>query len=179
MSVRRFLPAKEDGLLVLALAALAALGGWLVGWDPVVWQNFILILATLTAALALLSFRRTERQKATLVFLHEYDNFPPVKKGVEVLNKRENPRDSFNEEQRVAVRDFLNHLELLAIGVKSGIYDEKMIRDAMETAIVRHYSRAKIFIEAARDKDGDVREIAYEHFENLALRIQKRLKKSK
>ena len=171
------LPPKEDGVLVFALAAAAAFFGWLFGWNSIVWQNLILFSAALIAVLALRASRRTERQKATLVLLHEYDNSEAVKKGVEVLNKRKDNQSPFDEAERVAVRDFLNHLELLAIGLKNGIYDEKMVRDAMETAIVRHYKRAEIFIRKARAQDGDVREVAYEHFEALALKILGRLKK--
>ena len=172
-------PPKEDGILLLALALAAAFFGWIFGWNSIVWQNLILLSAAFIAVLALRASRRTERQKATLVFLREYDGSETVKKGAAILNRREDARAPFSEEERVAVRDFLNQLELLAIGLRGGIYDEKMVRDAMETAIVRHYGRAKIFIEKARIRDGDVREVAYEHFENLAEKISARLKKSK
>lgn len=165
-------PAIEEGIL-LALVVAAILSGRFFGWESNGWQNVILILAVTVATLSLRSARRTERQKATLAFLREYHNSDIVEKGAQILNRPENQDGaSLNEEEKIAVRDFLNQLELLAIGLNSGIYDEKMVRDAMETAIIRYYKRGENFIKQCRIKDGDVREVAYEHFEKLSGRLQ-------
>lgn len=173
-----FLRLSGEGILLVLFAA-AFVSGWFLGWDSIRLQNVILLLAALAAILSLRSARQVARKKATLIFLHEYDNSATVKKGMEILNKRDDDHAPFSEEEAAAVLDFLNHMELLAIGLRNGIYDEEMVRNAMETVIVRYYSRTEYFIRGIRRKDGDVREVAYEHFESLAVRISTRLKNSK
>ena len=171
-------PPKGNGD-VLVLTAAAAFLGWLFGWESALWQNLILFLAVLVGILSLRSARRTARQKATLAFLREYHNSEEVGRGAKILNQQDGDQPPLDEDQKAAVRGLLNQLELLAVGLKNGIYDEKIVRDAMETTIVRFYNRGKSFVEKARIRDGDVREVAYEHFTNLALKISGQLKKSK
>ena len=159
---------------------MAAFLGWIFGWESVAWQNLILFLAVLVGIFSLRSARRTERQKTTLAFLGEYGNSETAKNGAKILNRlKDGDCRNLSDEEKSIVRDFLNHLELLAIGLNNGIYDEKMIRAAMETAIVRFYKRSEGFIRDTRLRDGDVREVAYEHFEKLALKILARLKNSR
>lgn len=161
--------------LALAIAAVG-LGKWL-GWDSAV-QNLILVFALFVALVSLWMSRNTERQKATLDFLRAYNASDVVHEGTRILNKWRTGEEhsTLDDRQLLIVNEFLNLFELLAIGLKSGIYDEQMKRGAMETLIVRYYRKAEPFIKAARNKDNDVRDVAFEHFENLAARIQKELK---
>ena len=165
-----------DGVLLAAFVA-AALSGWRFGWQSVGWQNMILLLAAAVGAWSLRTARKSERQKATLAFLRDYHNSETVRQGAKILNQPGENRSNLCDEQKFLVKEFLNQLELLAIGLKRGIYDDAMVRDAMETAIARYYMRGKAFIEEVRREDGDVREVAYEHFEKLAMKIMERLKK--
>ena len=165
----------EGGLLVVLFVAAGSF--WIFGWESGGWRNIILLSAVIIAALSLRASRRTERQKATLLFLQKYHESDIIARGVAVLNGLKDNHPPLEGDDRVAVRDFLNQLELLAVGLRSGIYDEKMVCDTMETAIVRYYRRGQNFIRQCRISDGDVREVAYEHFERLGARLSQRLKK--
>ena len=178
-----FLRSGGDIALFVLVVAATAFCGWHFKWEAAVWGNVILSLAAAIAFFSLRVARRTERQKATLHFLSAYNDSKVVIEGAGILNKWEKGDEHLSQSEdsekiNFAVREFLNVLEFLAIGLKNGIYDETMIMDAMETAIVRYHQRAAGFIKQARRKDGDVREVAYEHFEGLSNRIQERLKKT-
>ena len=158
------------------LVAVAAFVGWLFGWDSDVWGNAILFLAMVVAIVSLGAVRRTERQKATLDFLRAYNDSVIVNDGAKILNNPDADLSSLNEDDKMTVREFFNLFEVLAVGLKNGIYDEQMVRDALETAIIRYHKRGQSFIEESRRRDGDVREVAFEHFVNLAERLQRRVK---
>ena len=168
--------------MVLLAALVVAFCCWLWGWESNGWQNVILLSAATVAVLAMRVARKSERQKMALFFLREYHASDAVRVGAEIMNQwGENPPDpaKLPSDEKMAAKRFLNQLELLAIGIRNGIYDEKIIRDAMETSIVRYYQRGEGFIKDIRRKDGDVREVAYEHFQRLAEQISDRIRSAK
>ena len=126
------------------------------------------------AVFSMRSARKTERQKVTLDFLSAYNDSQIVIEGAAILNEWNNGDEHLNlsKEDRIVVRELLNFFEFVAIGLKHEIYDEKMVIDSMETAIVKYYKKGKNFIEQARMKS--VKDTSYEHFEKLAKRIQAR-----
>ena len=164
--------------LFLVLAAGAAGLGLFLGWESAALQNVILLLALFVALLSLWSARNTERQKATLDFLREYNDSDVVAEGTRILNDWGGGEEyvNLNKEGRIAVNEFLNLFEMLAIGLKNGIYDEQMTRDALETTIVRYYRKTERFIRDFRNRDNDTRDAAFEHFEHLARRFLKKPK---
>ena len=163
---------------VLALLAVAFCG-WRFKWEANVWENVILSMAVVIAFFSLRAIRKTERQKATLDFLNAYNASDVVINGAKILRESKNKYPSLTENEQLMVREFLNVFELLAIGLKNGIYDERMIMDAMETTIAKCYKKGQDCIDAVRDQENDVRDVAYEHFANLAEKISTRLKKPK
>ena len=172
-----FRKSEEAGMAVIVIAIFFS--GLHFGWASTFQQNIILFLALVVAVFSMRNARKTERQKVTLDVLSAYNDSHIVMAGTAILNEWNNGDEHLNlsKEDRVAVREFLNFFEFLAIGLKHEIYDEKMVMDSMETAIVRYYKKGKNFIEQFRMRD--VTDVSYEHFEKLARRIQARQEASK
>ena len=143
----------------------------------VVWQNVILLAAVVVAVISLRLFRRTERQKATIAFLRDYNNSSSVDAAVALL-RRGVARAEMTDADKLAVKEFLNFFEILAIGLETGIYDEEMILRAFGTDIIKYYDKAREFISAVRDEDGEIVDVAYERFEALAEKARKRARKN-
>ena len=175
---RVFVPRSGEDVACFVLIASALFLGWRLGWGSGVWGNAVLFVAVLIAVVSLRASRRTERQKATLDFLRAYNDSEVVIRGAAILNgwKTGHEHSALDAGGKFAVNEFLNIFEFLAVGLKHGIYDEEMVRDAIETAIVRYYKRAELFIRDARLEKDDVLDVAFEHFENLARRLQKQMK---
>ena len=142
-----------------------------------VWQNVILLAAVVVAIASLRLIRGTERQKATLAFLRDYNNSKSVDVAIALL-QRGAARADMSEGDKLAMKEFLNFFEILAIGLESGIYDERMVFRAFGTDIIKYYDRANEFIRAVRNEDGDIVDVAYERFESLAEKARMRVQKS-
>ena len=143
----------------------------------VVWQNLILLAAVVVALASLCLLRRTERQKATLAFLREYNASKSVDAAIALLRSGA-ARADMGHADKLAVKEFLNFFEILAIGLETGIYDQRMVFRAFGTDIVKYYDKAKEFIQSVRHEDGDIVDVAYEHFENLAEKARQRARKA-
>ena len=94
------------------------------------------------------------------------------------LLQRGAARADMSEGDKLAMKEFLNFFEILAIGLESGIYDERMVFRAFGTDIIKYYDRASEFIRAVRNEDGDIVDVAYERFESLTEKARKRVQKS-
>ena len=141
------------------------------------WQNLVLLAAVVVAVISMRLFRRTERQKATLSFLRDYNNSKSVDAAVALLRNGA-ARADMSDADKLAVKEFLNFFEILAIGLETGIYDERMVFRAFGTDIIKYYDRASEFIRSVRKEDGDIVDVAYERFESLAENARKQVRKS-
>ena len=74
-------------------------------------------------------------------------------------------------EHRRKVIAFLNHYELIAIGIEQGILDEELYRLYMRSTVVRHWYGAKPFVAHLRSDTPDSNAPqAFKKFEALAIR---------
>lgn len=72
-------------------------------------------------------------------------------------------------EQRRKVIAFLNHYELVAIGIEQGILDEELYRMFLRGTLVRHWDSAEAFVNHLRaDTPDSNAPVAFEKFEALA-----------
>lgn len=74
---------------------------------------------------------------------------------------------------RKAVFDYLNHYEMVSIGLRQDILDERIYRAWMEGAFVRDWNAAAEFIQRERwkvDEDGNwsYRDSIYENYQYVA-----------
>jgi len=69
------------------------------------------------------------------------------------------------------VRYVLNHWEYVSVGIQSGIYDEKMLKNASYNTVVSLFKYARPFIEAVRENNG--RPTLYQEMQWLAERWEK------
>ncbi len=112
-------------------------------------------------------------------FINDYNNDERVSAGIAVFSsvyKGEKQANYILEpDNRKDYDNFLimmNKLEILAIGLKYKIYDEKMIKDCFGYDLFITYTRSKSLIDIIRGKDvGPQSDKAYEEFENFALII--------
>ena len=140
-------------------------------------QLGVMLWAVRIARRSIRAHRELESQKATLAFLRDYNNSQAVDNAVTLLRSGA-ARASMSDADKLAVKEFLNFFEILAIGLESGIYDERMVFRAFGTDIVKYYDRAGEFILSVRNEDGDIVDVAYERFEALAEDARKRVRKS-
>lgn len=76
-------------------------------------------------------------------------------------------------DQRRKVIAFLNHYELIAIGIGQGVLDEDLYRTYMRSTVVRHWYNARPFVRhLRRDTPDSNAPQAFEQFEALALKWQ-------
>lgn len=65
----------------------------------------------------------------------------------------------------------LNHFESVCVGIKNGIYDEKMVKDAWCTMMMTSYDHSEPLIKAVRKAHG--KDTIFQEFEHLVSRWRK------
>lgn len=152
------------------------------------FRNLILIAALLVAIISVLANRSTARLKQTADLLFDSRNDKDLQEGHKIIrsyhdapDKKINvlgEPDKFENEDAIAIRYVLNHFEVVAIGIKRGIYDETVVKEAWCRLLVTCYERTEPLIKAIRDKSKIP--TALQEFECLACRWKdKPLKKRK
>ena len=112
-----------------------------------------------------------ERSVSTEHYLDIHATFREVLDSKSGFEQIADPQMPAMLEQRRKVIAFLNHYELIAIGIDQGILDEELYRDYMRGTVVRHWLRAEGFVLHLRADTPDSRAPkAFEKFENLALK---------
>ncbi|WP_461429252.1 DUF4760 domain-containing protein [Gymnodinialimonas sp.] len=112
-----------------------------------------------------------ERSESTDFYLSVYAAFKEVLASNAGFEQIKDPTMPAVMEQRRKVIAFLNHYELVAIGIEQGILDESLYRDFMRGTVVRHWARAEEFVTHLRSDTPDSRAPkAFEKFEALALK---------
>lgn len=140
----------------------------------------LLVLAS--AIIAWRSLRNTRavaRQKATLDLIEKAESnehyralslcFAAVRKarGFPALH---DPKTNADKKLRQDVLDYLNHYELVAIGIRHDILDETIYRSWMQSHVVAEWNAASDFIQSERwrlTRDGTDYEYRTAIFENL------------
>jgi Domain of unknown function (DUF4760) len=127
------------------------------------WSVFIaplLILISVGVAIwGVRNAREIARQKATLDLIEKREStehyktllktFREIRLG-QGFGELANPLTDNAREARSSILDYINHYELVAIGIRRNILDELMYRDWMEGAFVRDFNAAADFIQGER-----------------------------
>lgn len=153
---------------------------------PYLAPGVTLLAATVASIIAIVALRNTRsvaRQKATLDLIEKREStehyrdlsrtFFELQKGpgfMHLVAPSEADRPT-----RKKVFDYLNHYEIIAIGLRQNILDEKIYRAWMEGAFVRDWNAAADFIQRERwkcDEHGQwhYRDSIYENYEHVARR---------
>lgn len=127
------------------------------------WSAFIApVLVFLSIGVAIwgvFNTRAVARRKATLDLIEKRESAEHYQQIHKVFRDTRladgfmalaDPRSDAARAQRKAVLDFLNHYEMVAIGIRRNILDERMYRDWMEGAFVRDWNAAADFIQSER-----------------------------
>lgn len=151
---------------------------------PFLAPGVTLLAATVASIIAIVALRNTRsvaRQKATLDLIEKREStehyrdlsrtFFELQKGPGFQHLTA-PSDA-DRPTRKKVFDYLNHYEIIAIGLRQNILDEKIYRAWMEGAFVRDWNAAADFIQRERwkcDEAGEwhYRSSIYENYEHIA-----------
>lgn len=138
-------------------------------------------ISLVMARLTIETNRRIARVKATLDLIETtesseyyqrlYQAFKRYRTDIEFKKVVLSPRTDEDKKSRLQCWDFLNHYELVAIGIAEGILDENFYRRWMGYAVVRDYEEGIEVIAAAREPktSGDPGDVAaYVELEQLA-----------
>ena len=156
--------------------------------QPTDWRIYItpalVALSIFIAILAILNTRAVARQKATLDLIEKTestehyrklnDAFSELRRGAG-FGHLHDPADDDTKVARQAVADYLNHYELVSIGILENILDQKIYRAWMEGPFVRDWNAAADFVQRERWKQRDDGSWAYyhkhfEHYQTLSTR---------
>jgi hypothetical protein len=134
---------------------------------PVVVSIISAAIAVVSASIAALGLRNTRsvaRQKATLDLIEKVEstehyrartsNFTAIKrsKRFEALIAPTTPED---KAARLQLIDYLNHYELIALGIRNNILDAAIYREWMGSAFVGDWNDAADWIQRQRWKRGE------------------------
>lgn len=130
--------------------------------QPADWRIYItpalVAVSALIALSALVNTRQIARRKATLDLIKKVestDHYRQLNKTFSRLRRSEgfahlgNPRPE-DEDDRARVNDYLNHYELVSVGIFQRILDEAFYRTWMRAPFVRDWNAAADFIQRER-----------------------------
>lgn len=143
------------------------------------------VVSAIIALRALRNTRSVARQKATLDLIEKREStehyraisriFFDLQSGSGFMHLVDPTPD--DKPLRKAVFDYLNHYEIIAIGIRQDILDERIYRAWMEGAFVRDWNAAAEFIQRQRWKHADgrwrYRASVYENYQHVACRWSK------
>ena len=132
--------------------------------SPLVIGTAATVAATISV-ISILSNKKVARQRATLDLIERsesteyyqalYAAFTQVRKDPAGLMQLAEITNPHLMEQRQKVLNFLNHYELMAIGIKMGILDEEVYKTFMRSTVVRDWEVSKAFISHIRSPTPD------------------------
>lgn len=121
----------------------------------------IIFISAIVAYFGVQMARRTARQRATLDLIEKVESTPHYRERHEVFSRyRRNsafnvlhsPTDKKEVQERQHVLDYLNHYELVSIGILEKILDEGIYRSWMLHPFVRDWNAAADFVQRERWK---------------------------
>lgn len=114
--------------------------------------------------------RALARHKATLDLIEKTEStdhyrsinraFSALRRGAGLAHLND-PQNDADKAARQSVIDYLNHYELVAIGIREGLLDEHLYRAWMEGAFVRDWNAATQWIQRERWQYDEVRSWTY------------------
>ncbi|MEM7546922.1 MAG: DUF4760 domain-containing protein [Pseudomonadota bacterium] len=157
----------------------------------------ILSCSAITAAYLSVQSIRTNRdmarKKATLDLIVQtestdyyqslYRTFTDIRKDESGFAQIFSPSNPEIVKQRQMVLNYLNHYEIIAMGIADGILDEIVYKDYMRSTVVRDWFAAEPFIRHIREPSADSgsevsASAAFSNFEALALKWEPEVKRS-
>lgn len=117
-----------------------------------VMQTIVLVIGVGVAVTAIHTARKSERQKAFLAFMRDYINDDKITEAFKVI-RRGDVSGKLEEKDKQALKYLLNKFEMLAIGLKGGIYDRDMIIDAFGNELLRVHTKAEPFISGSSNEE--------------------------
>lgn len=128
------------------------------------WFKGAMVLTGVVVAISsVLSARTIARRKQTADLMFGTRADENLSDGYKCLQRLHTAHDSnirsfaSDEKQELPdagqIRYVLNHWERVFVGVRQGIYDEKMLREANYNTVLRTWAQAKPYVEAVREKE--------------------------
>jgi len=107
---------------------------------------------------AIVNTRAIARQKATLDLIEKVESSEHYRKLVKTVTALtpagflalNDPQDDAAKVERQNLLDYLNHYELVAVGIENDILDDKIYRRWMQSFAVTDWNRAADFVQAER-----------------------------
>ncbi len=134
--------------------------------QPPDWRIYItpalVLISTFVAIAALINTRNVARRKATLDLIEKVEStdhyralnatFSRLRRG-KGFAQLANPGSEADEADRAQVNDYLNHYELVSVGILRGILDEAFYKSWMRGAFIRDWNAAADFVQGERWRD--------------------------
>jgi Domain of unknown function (DUF4760) len=118
-------------------------------------------VSAVIAYLAMVNARRVARQRATLDLIEKVESGDHYRKIVTTFSELRrgkgfahlsNPKTDDDKEVRQCLTDYMNHYELVAIGIRAGMLDEVFYRNWMRGPFVRDWNAAADWVQRERWK---------------------------
>ena len=145
----------------------------------------LILLSALAAGWGVISQRGTARRRATLDMIEKVESAPHYRslhaifsyhRRTNSLLRLNDPKEAKDKEDRQSVLDYLNHYELVSIGILRGTLDEAIYKKWMFGPFVRDWNAASDFVQRERWKwdpkkeKWDYHHQLFEHYQKIAIR---------
>lgn len=151
---------------------------WLCGvLSSDAFRGLVILSGVVVAVVSILTARTTARRKQVADMLFASRGDTQLQKGCRVVrelheapgkNLRTLLDDPDHKDEIDHIKYVLNHFETVGVGIKNGIYDENMVKDAWCTMMVTAYDYAQPLIESMRKKYG--KDTIFQEYEHLVTR---------
>lgn len=143
----------------------------------------VLIVGVHVARTNIASAKDTARKKATLDMIEKVESMPHYRsmhntfayhRNQESFDRLHNPQEAKDQSERTNVLDYLNHYELVSIGISKEILDEEFYKSWMRGPFVRDWNAAADFVQRERWKhdeksnNWEYHAQLFEHFQHYA-----------
>lgn len=131
-----------------------------VDWLPAT-TPLVILGSAIVAIISVSMARRTARQSETIGLIERSESSDYYRKAHTTFknyrmnksfNELHNPSDEKTKGDRDKILDYLNHYELISIGILNNILDEEIYRSWMRGPFVRDWNAAADFIQRERYK---------------------------
>lgn len=146
------------------------------------FKGFMVMTGVVVAITSVVSARTIARRKQTADLMFGTRSDQKLSDGYKCLARLHNAADANmralaredkrNSDEANEVRYVLNHWERVFVGLRQGIYDEKMLREANFNTVLKTWAQAKPYIEAVRE--AEQRQTYYQCLEFYAKRWKKK-----
>lgn len=127
------------------------------------FKGLVISIGVIVAIVSVMSAKTTARRKQTADLMFGTRADEKLSQGYKRLAQLHNAEDANmralakddkrNSDEANEVRYVLNHWERVFVGLRQGIYDEKMLREANYNTVLNTWAQAKPYIEAVRETE--------------------------